>query len=241
MIFISESPLILAETFASEFKNICDAVILQKGKINIAISGGNTPKLLFEVFAKDYKNELDWEKVNFYWADERCVDPGSDESNFGMTQKILFDKINIPEINIHRIHGENDPVTETIRYSEVIKNNLKISNGFPEFDLILLGMGDDGHTASIFPDQMVLFKSEDVCAVAVHPVGKQKRITLTGKVINNADKIYFLITGKSKAVVVSNIIEKKNGYRKFPAANILTNNIYPIWYLDENAAMQLKK
>lgn len=232
--------MVLAESFAAEFKNICDEEILKKGKINIAISGGNTPKLLFEVLAKEYKNKLDWEKINFYWADERCVDPGSDESNYGMTRNIFFNKISIPDSNIHRIYGENDPLSEAVRYSKVIKSNLKKSNGFPKFDLILLGMGDDGHIASIFPDQMDLFKSEDVCAVAVHPASRQKRITLTGKVISNADKIYFLVTGKSKAEVVSEIIEKKNDYLKLPAANIQTNKIYPIWYLDEDAALLLK-
>ena len=167
MIKISETPLKVAESVAAEFRNICEDYISKTGNINIAISGGNTPKLLFEVLAKDYKDKIDWSKINFYWADERCVSPDSNESNFGMTFNFLFNKINIPESNIHRIYGENDPASEAVRYSEELRKNIFLSNGFPKFDLILLGMGDDGHTASIFPDQMELLNSVDVCAVAV--------------------------------------------------------------------------
>ena len=239
MIFISETATQLAQSFALEFKNLCDAVIIDKGRINLAISGGNTPKLLFEVLATEYKNKINWERIFFYWVDERCVSPESIESNYGMTRKILFEKINIPYRNIHRIHGENDPASEAVRYSDLIKNNLKNENGFPKFDLILLGMGDDGHTASIFPDRLDLLKSEDVCAVAVHPESKQKRITLTGKTINNADKIYFLVTGKGKAEVIFEILEKKHNYLKYPSSYIHPNKYYPVWFLDREAASLL--
>jgi len=226
----------LAESVAAEFKNICEEYISKTGNINIAISGGNTPKLFFEMLVKDYKDKIDWSKINFYWVDERCVSPDSNESNFGKTYNFLFNKINIPERNIHRIYGENDPASEAVRYSKEIKNNLKLRNGFPKFDLILLGMGDDGHTASIFPDQMELLNSVNVCAVAVHPESRQKRITLTGNVINNADKICFLISGKSKAEVVMKIIEKKNRFMKYPASHIHGNSNNPFWYLDKEAA-----
>lgn len=156
-----------------------------------------------------------------------------------MTNKILLSKIKIPGNNIHRIFGEALPESEAIRYSEEIRNNIKLNNGLPSFDLILLGMGDDGHTASIFPDQMNLLKSIQVCAVAVHPESGQKRITLTGKVINNAEKIFFLITGKGKAGVVSEILEERNDYMKYPASHIHTDKNYPYWYLDKDAASLL--
>lgn len=239
MIFISETAAQLARSFALEFKNICDDVIIEKGRINLAISGGNTPKLLFEILATDYKNKIDWERIFFYWADERCVSPESIESNYGMIRNILFEKINIPDSNIYRIHGENDPASEAVSYSELIKNNLKTENGFPKFDLILLGMGDDGHTASIFPDRLDLLNSEDICAVAVHPESKQKRITLTGKTINNADKIYFLVTGKGKSEVIFEILEKKYNYLKYPSSYIHPNKHFPVWYLDKEAASLL--
>ncbi|MBK8551208.1 MAG: 6-phosphogluconolactonase [Ignavibacteria bacterium] len=220
---------------AAGFKKICDEVILKKGKINIALSGGNTPKLLFEVLAENYRNEIDWRSVNFYWVDERCVRPDDSESNFGMTEKYLLNKIEIPVENVHRVSGENEPEEEAIRYSQVLKENLTIENNFPRFDLTLLGMGDDGHTASIFPDQMEILDSNEICAVAVHPVSGQKRITLTGRVINNSDRVYFLVTGKSKSDIIKIIFEEKNGYLNFPAAHIELTNGELNWYLDKEA------
>ncbi len=188
------------------------------------------------MLAKDYKNKIDWMKVNIFWVDERCVPPDDEESNFGMTKKILLNKVSLPESNVHRIFGENEPQKEAIRYSEIIKYNLNFKNGFPVFDLILLGVGDDGHTASIFPDQMKLLNSKNICGVAIHPVSRQKRITLTGKIINNAERIYFLVTGKSKAIIISEILNKKDGYLKYPAAHINSDSGNVSWYLDKDAA-----
>ncbi|MDQ3021182.1 MAG: 6-phosphogluconolactonase [Bacteroidota bacterium] len=233
---IFDTPHELSDSFAAEFKKGCDEVISNKGTFNIAISGGSTPKLLFEVLAKDYKNKIDWMKVNIFWVDERCVPPDDEESNFGMTKKILLNKVSLPESNVHRIFGENEPQKEAIRYSEIIKYNLNFKNGFPVFDLILLGVGDDGHTASIFPDQMKLLNSKNICGVAIHPVSRQKRITLTGKIINNAERIYFLVTGKSKAIIISEILNKKDGYLKYPAAHINSDSGNVSWYLDKDAA-----
>lgn len=235
LVKIFDNPIILAVSTAEEFKKICDEVILKKGKINIALSGGNTPKLLFEVLAVNYKNEIDWQKVNFYWADERCVPPDDFESNYGMTEKYFLNRIEIPVANIHRVLGENEPGKEAMRYSQVLRENLPIENSLPAFDLTLLGMGDDGHTASIFPDQMEIIDSDEICAVAVHPASGQKRITLTGRVINNSARIYFLVTGKSKSEVVKIILGKKNGYMKFPASHIELPDRELNWYLDKEA------
>ena len=184
---------------------------------------------MFEVLADKYKDNINWQHVNFYWADERCVPPDSDESNYGMTLRYLLCKINIPDENVHRVYGENDPVNEAVRYSNLLEKNLEKKNDLPSFDLILLGMGEDGHTASIFPDQMELLNSDKLCAVATHPESSQKRITLTGNVINNADRIYFLITGSNKAEVTKKILEKKNNYLKFPAAHIHNEEGILIW------------
>lgn len=152
--------------------------------------------------------------------DERCVPPDDEESNYGMTKKYLLNKINIPLINVHRIFGEKDPAEEAKRYSEIVKLNLEVKNSLPELDLILLGVGEDGHTASIFPDQMELLNSNEIYAAAKHPGSGQARITLTGKIINNADRIYFLVAGKSKAEVVNKILNRKGDYLKYPAAHI---------------------
>ena len=236
---IFETPQDLADSMASELKKIFDVVLLKKSKVSIAISGGNTPKLLFQTLADNYKNKIEWARVNIFWVDERCVPPESDESNFGMTYKSLLSEINIPERNIHQIEGENIPYDEAERYAGVLRNNLRLNNNLPQFDIILLGMGDDGHTASIFPDQMYLLNSDNYCEVAMNPYTGQKRITLTGKVINNSDRIYFMITGNNKAKVLKEILEKENDYMKYPASHISEDKGQLKWYIDKDAAALL--
>lgn len=207
-----------------------------KNKFTIALSGGNTPKLLFEVISNDFNDKTDWKKVDFFWGDERCVDPESQESNYGSAKKIFLDPLKIPKENIHRIKGENDPLIETERYSNEINLAVKGINGLPSFDLIILGLGGDGHTASIFPDQMELLTINKICEIAYQPETKQKRITVTGKVINNAKNIVFLITGNEKADIVSKVINKKENYLNFPAAHIKSEYGDLIFYLDYEAS-----
>ena len=132
---------------------------------------------------------VSWERVHFFWVDERCVPPEDPESNFGVAKSLLLDKIKIPSKNIHRIMGEMDPSEEAIRYSAEIAGSTVTKGRLPAFDLIILGLGEDGHTASIFRGNNKLFFSEKICETTVHPVSHQKRITITGAVINNADNI----------------------------------------------------
>lgn len=171
-----------------------------------------------------------------FWVDERCVPPESDESNFGTAYKYLLSRIKIPEGNIFQIEGENLPNEEAIRYSGVLRNNLRLVNNLPKFDIIFLGIGDDGHTASIFSDQMYLLDSDNYCEVAMNPVSGQKRITLTGKVINNSDRIYFLVTGKNKSQIIKKILDEENDYLKYPASHISQNQSILNWFLDKEAA-----
>ena len=118
---------------------------------NIAISGGNTPRILFNLLADEFLESIPWHLVRLFWVDERCVPPTHPESNFGMTFESLLKFVSIPDGNIFRMQGELDPQTEAIRYQQLLENELTLENGFPVFDMVLLGMGDDGHTASIFP------------------------------------------------------------------------------------------
>ena len=187
---------------------------------HIALSGGSTPKVLFEILAKDYADKIDWLKVHLYWGDERCVPFNDADSNFGMTEEKLLQHIDFPSTNIHRVIGQNKPSHEAIRYSNIINNYLPSKNNLPVFDLIILGMGSDGHTASIFPHQMELMTDENTCGVATHPESGQKRITLNGPVINNAKQIHFLVTGASKAPVVKKIFNKSRGYKKLSLIHI---------------------
>jgi len=206
---------------------------------NIALSGGSTPKKLFKILVEKHKDSIPWERLHFWWGDERCVSPDHEESNFKMTNDILFSQIDIPQENIHRIKGENAPEEEATRYSEEIAENLNSRNGIPVFDLIILGMGDDGHTASIFPNQLNLLEEEQVCAVAEHPETGQQRITLTGKVINNANRIFFLVTGENKAQRIAEIMNDEEVAKLLPAYYITPENGKLIWYIDEAASSKI--
>jgi 6-phosphogluconolactonase len=213
----------------------------KQGNISIALSGGSTPKILFALLAKSYATSIDWSRVHLFWGDERCVAPTHDDSNYKMTNEQLISKINIPAENIHRILGENDPAEEAQRYAEEIKNIIPTEDGYPRFDLVMLGMGDDGHTLSIFPHQMELLKSTKVCEVATHPTSGQKRVTLTSVVANNATAIAFLVTGKNKAEKVFEIIKKQKDWALYPSSYILPSTAKSTlyWYLDEDAAALL--
>ncbi|MCB0753874.1 MAG: 6-phosphogluconolactonase, partial [Ignavibacteriae bacterium] len=213
----------------------------KKKDFYVALSGGSTPQLLFKELKKNYQESVDWQFVHIFWGDERCVVPESDESNFGVAQKLLLSKIKIPKENIHRIRGEDKPNTEARRYSGEIMMNVPSKKNMPKFDLIILGLGTDGHTASIFPNQVKLFESENYCDMTVQPKTRQKRITITGKVINNAANIYFLVTGKEKSEAVAEILYKKGNYKKYPASHVAPTWGNIKWYLDKEAARKIKE
>lgn len=221
----------VAEAFAKYLYEL----IQGKEKISIALSGGSTPKVLFRHLAQYYVDKIDWTKVHFFWGDERCVPSDHEESNFHTTATLLLQYIDIPEENIHPVIGEGIPDFEAIRYGEEIVSSLELKNDLPVFDLIILGMGADGHTASIFPHQMKLLSSKEICAVAEHPESGQKRITLTGPVINQAKEIAFLVTGNSKAEKINEILSRERNWADYPAAHIQPTNGKLIWFLDKAA------
>lgn len=211
-------------------------------KISIALSGGNTPKTLFEYWATEHRNDIDWHKINFFWGDERCVPPDDAQSNYHMTKEYLFDHLPISDGQIFRIEGENAPETEAKRYSEILGKKLGKENGIPSFDIVMLGMGDDGHTASIFPNQMDLWNNPEICVVGIHPQSGQKRVSLSGTTINAAKRVAFLVTGKNKAEKVREIIEEPKKARLiYPAARVSPQAGKLLWFLDDAAASLLSR
>lgn len=188
---------------------------------SLAVSGGNTPNILFEILAEKYSQKIHWEKIKIFWVDERCVPAADKESNYGMMYYTLLKNVSIPDKNIFRIKGENSPENEVFEYQKILNENVPHRNNLPFFDLILLGMGDDGHTASIFPDNLSLLNSTNTVAVATHPVTEQKRITLNGNVIRNSNEIFFLITGSSKKEILNQILTQEKSAEKYPSYHIL--------------------
>lgn len=203
---------------------------------SIALSGGNTPIKIFNYLSENFNDKIDWSRIKFFWGDERCVPPSNNDSNYKLANDYLFRNINLDESNIFRIKGECEPTEEAKAYSKIIEANLPIVNGSPKFDFILLGLGEDGHTASIFPNEIELFDSPNYCEVAVHPVSGQKRITITGKIINNADTVFFVAVGKSKADRVYEIFNKSKSASKYPASLVEPKFGDLFWLLDKASA-----
>jgi 6-phosphogluconolactonase len=222
----------VAQKFSEFFADSVDG----KEVFHVALSGGSTPKVVFDVLASDFKDTIDWSKIHFYWGDERCVPPTDDQSNYKMTVAHLFSKIEVAEENIHRILGEAESTREAYRYANLLEINLDRINDIPQFDLVILGMGDDGHTASIFPHEIELWDATEHCVVATHPESGQKRITITGQVINAAKEVVFLITGDGKAEKVREVVQKEGNFKTYPASLVAPTSGKLTWFLDQAAA-----
>lgn len=224
------------QTVAEKFSKFLSKRIQDAKEFHVALSGGSTPKVVFDHLAEEYEDKIDWSKLHLYWGDERCVAPDDEESNYNMTKQHLLSKIDFPEANIHRIKGENDPEEEARRYSKLLDEKLPNMEGVPQFDMVLLGMGSDGHTASIFPKDIKLWDDDRNCVVATHPETGQKRVSITGKLINNAKTVAFLVTGESKSSKVEDIISQKNDYKSYPASKVKPKSDDLYWFMDRKAA-----
>lgn len=219
------------EQIAAEFKTYSE----QNRPVHISLSGGSTPKLLFKTLAQaPFNTEIQWQNLHFWWGDDRMVSPTDPESNYGEVQKLLFDHINIPAENIHRIRGEENVEQELARFSQELTAcvpNL-------EFDWIILGMGTDGHTASLFPHQTD-FDDQNVAVIAKHPETGQVRISKTASLIEKAKRITYLVTGAAKAEILKEIQTTPAEKLPYPAAKIKAKNGVTEWYLDKEVARLL--
>lgn len=202
--------------------------------INIAISGGSTPLTIFRQLANTGLSQ-DWDNVNIYWGDERCVPSSSDDSNYGNAREAFLKPLSFPSERIHPIRGAADPDLEAERYGQLLLDRLPVKNGYPVFDWIWLGLGEDGHTVSIFPDQIGLWNSKRPCVVSMHPESGQKRVSINGGVINAARRVAFLVAGKEKSSVVNEIVMKEGDYLNYPAFYVAPHSGYIEWYLDMGA------
>ncbi|MEO0468772.1 MAG: 6-phosphogluconolactonase [Bacteroidota bacterium] len=227
---IDADPQAVAKAFADWLVDYLPA----NQPFHMALSGGSTPKILFKLLAESYADKIDWSFLHLYWGDERCVPPDHSDSNFRMTEELLLSQVPIPAENIHRVRGEAEPALEAERYGQLLDTNLAKTDELPVFDLIILGMGADGHTASIFPHESHLLQAKDHCVVATHPASGQIRISLSGPVINAAKRVVFLITGASKRPVLAEVFAKTKMAESYPVSHIGATQID--WFLDQAAA-----
>lgn len=226
----------MVSAFVCDFMRFLLESALEKEPVHVALSGGSTPLAVFKELAAKSSPE-NWEFVHLYWSDERCVKPGHPDSNYGQARKHLIDPLAIPDSRVHRIWGEAHPAVEALRYAKLLKEGLPEENGLPVFDWVWLGMGADGHTASIFPDQLNLWKAEAICVQSKHPGSGQARISLTGGILNAAKRVSILLSGEEKAPVIREVFHKEGAYLSYPISHI--QPVLLEWFLDQEAAGQL--
>lgn len=207
--------------------------------VHISLSGGSTPKMLFKLLAQaPYAEDIQWHNLHFWWGDERCVAPDDAQSNYGEANTLLFSQVNIPAANIHRILGENDPEAEVERFAQEMLHIIPCENGTPVFDWILLGVGADGHTASLFPGQ-TNYQDENLSLLATHPESGQIRVSKTAKVLEAAKRISYLVLGAGKVDIVHEIHTTPASELPYPAAKIQSKTGETEWYLDSDAAAKI--
>jgi len=226
---------------AAEFwKKIALNSIAQRGRFSVALSGGSTPRSLFELLAQPPWNPaLPWAKTHVFWGDERSVPPDHPSSNFGMTNKALLSKIKIPAENIHRVPTElGSPEKIAADYERTLRDFFP-GAAFPQFDLNLLGLGENGHTASLFPHTPVLHDLEHWVAGYFVDEIKAHRVTLTVPAINHSREIAFLVAGESKAAVVRDVLHGPRDPERLPAQLIQAEGGSLTWLLDQAAAKLL--
>ena len=226
MIRIFENSRELARGAAEHF-----VALAQQDGFTVALSGGSTPKVLYELLAdpqEPFRAQVPWSNTHFFWSDERHVPPDHPDSNFRMAQEALLSRVPVAESNVHRVRGENPSAQEAAdEYEKTL---------VPRLDLILLGLGTDGHTASIFPGSEVLHETKRLVAAPWVEKLNTYRITMTLPLLNNGASIVFLVSGAEKAQIVKEVLE---GPKKYPAQFVQPTNGELIWMLDKAAASDL--
>lgn len=203
----------------------------------VALSGGSTPKLMFQILADQFRDEVEWSRIQFFWSDERHVPPDHAESNYRMANEALLAHVPVAPENVHRVDGENPNAAEAAtEYEETIIAVTK--QPLPRLDLIFLGLGTDGHTASIFPGSEVLHETDRLVAAPYVEKFKSHRITMTLPLLNNGAAIVFLVSGAEKAEIVKEVLEGENEY---PAKAVRPVQGELIWMLDKEAAAYLSR
>ncbi|MGF1724033.1 6-phosphogluconolactonase [Photobacterium nomapromontoriensis] len=212
----------------------------QQGQpVHISLSGGSTPSQLFVYLANSaYATDIQWANLHFWWGDERCVAPEHEQSNYGQAKALLFDHIEIPAENIHRIRGEEFAAMEVSRFTQEMCDLIPMQDGVPVFDWIMLGMGTDGHTASLFPGQTD-YQTTAIATIAAHPETRQIRVSKTAHLLANAKRITYLVLGASKASILKDIAEQMPAAEQYPAAKVCAKHGITEWYLDSEAASEL--
>jgi len=235
---VFDTGTVLTEATAAFIIKLAVEAISSRGRFIISLSGGHTPEHLYALLAKEpYNQQIPWDKTFVFWGDERCVPSDDKDNNARMAKTLLLDHVNIPAENVYPVPVDMPPVDGAKAYEKSIKDLFK--NEVPIFDLILLGLGENGHTASLFPGTEVLHETAHIVKEVYVEEQKMFRITMTAPLINQARNIVFLLEGKGKAEVLNTILNGAYQPEKYPAQLIspVNGNLY--WFTDKEAAGSL--
>ena len=231
----------LSHNAANLFVEQAARAIGERNQFLTALNGGSTPARLFQLLATDYRNRVNWEKVHIFWGDERCVPPDDPGSSYGQAQDAWLSHVPIPDSNIHRIKGELEPVKASRDYAATLSHFAFPPFDFPRFDLVYLGMGEDGHTASLFPGSPVDVTEPTLPVTAHYQDRPANRVTLTQLVFNQAHMIVFMASGEKKAVTLAEVLSDRYNPDQYPAQRVEPKDGQLIWLVDEDAAGKLPK
>ncbi len=238
-----------SQAAADRFTVAAGDAIRARGRFVVALSGGSTPLHMYErIAAGAHASAVDWTRVQVLWSDERCVPSDDAQSNYRMARETLLDHVPIPQANVHRVRGEDEPVEAASAYEGVLRRVLATSAERPggssggRVDLVLLGLGEDGHTASLFPGMVDVHESQHwVRAVHAPAVVPPWRVTFTPAAINAAVAVDFLVTGSAKAAIVRDVLEGLHRPHELPAQLVAAASGRVTWVLDAAAAAGLRK
>jgi len=242
--YVEPDPAALARRAAQYFLEMAREAVEARGRVRIAISGGSTPKATFQLLAdpnEPWRNHMPWDNLDIYWVDERCVPPDHADSNYRMTREALLDHVPLKPERIHRIQGELEPEAAAARYESELRNGFRLEGAeSPRFDLVALGMGSDGHTASLFPHTEALHELGRLVVANTVPQQKEsRRVTLTWPVINHSRSVFFLIAGADKAAVLSEVLTGSRDVERLPSQLIWPSSGILTLILDKAAAALL--
>jgi len=215
--------------------------IAERDRFLVALNGGNTPTRLFQLLATDFREKVDWSRVHVFWGDERCVPPDDAGSSYGQARDVLLSRVPIPDSNVHRIGGELGPAEASKDYSLTLKGFASPPLEWPHFDLVYLGLGEDGHTASLFPGSPLDVAEPTMPVTAHYQDRPANRVTLTPVVFNSARMIAFMATGEKKAITLAEVLSGGYNPESYPAQRIDPKDGKLIWLVDEDAASKLSQ
>ncbi len=237
-VIIVDGPAALAEAAAAQFVQAATQSLARQARWAVALSGGATPQAAYQrLAAPDLASQVDWARVHFFWGDERCVPPAHPESDFGMARAALLDHIPVPAGNVHRMRGELDPAEAATAYQAELEGYFGTAR--PRFDVVWLGLGEDGHTASLFPGTAALRETQrHVVANWVEKLSTW-RLTLTPPVINEAAQVTFLVSGSRKAKILKEVLQGPYQPEVWPAQLVQPASGRVVWLVDRDAASQI--